>query len=91
MFFFLSISFTSIKGFGDAGLKRDFWVTEDNKYIAMPISDDRYALIEFEEKDNYIFLFTDKRDFHEINDFPCVKKIFSKQTVTDAQVVKTDN
>lgn len=91
MFFCASVFFTSTKGYEDAGLKRDFWVTEDNKYIAMPVSDDRYALIEFEEKGDVIFLFTDKRNFHEINDFPCVKKIFSKQTLTDAQIVKTDN
>lgn len=78
--FFVALIICGI-GNSRAAQKKDFLVTEDNKYIAMPISSDRYALIEFEETEDSIILFTEKQNFHEINGFPCTRQLFNKETV----------
>lgn len=66
------------QGIKDAHSQREFLVTEDNKHVAIPISESRYALIDIREEGDCLILLTGKQDFHESNDFPCIRKTYEE-------------
>ena len=87
VFFFVVFIMWLVMGFGksDAREQRTFWVTEDNKHIALPVSEDRYALIDIKEEDDYVILVTGKQNFHESNDFPCVRKTYQEVRIEESE------
>lgn len=59
--------------------QKEFLVTEDNKHIAIPVSIDRYAVINAEIRGEDLSLVMGGQDFHSVLDYPCQKRTF--QTV----------
>ena len=57
--------------------QREFLVAEDNEHVAIPVSEDRYALIDIREENDCLILLIGKQNFHESNDFPCIRKTYS--------------
>lgn len=87
VFFFVVFIMWVVMGFGksDAREQRTFLVTEDNKHIALPVSENRYALIDIKEEDDCVILITGKQNFHESNDFPCTRKTFREVKIEESE------
>lgn len=59
--------------------QKEFLVTEDNKHVAIPVSMDRYAVINAEIRGEDLSLVMGGQDFQSVLDYPCQKRTF--QTV----------
>lgn len=81
----ISMSLFGRSGWSYARNQREFLVTEDNKHIAIPVSEDKYALIEIKEYRKKLTLLIGKQDFHDIDDYPCIRKTYQE---VEKEVVK---
>ena len=88
---FLEIGFLLIgsyfTGRGDALYNKEYCMTMDDEFIAIPVSDNRYAMLKAEEKDNELFVLTDTVLFLE-NNIPVHFKKFRHTYIYDHEQVQ---